>query len=96
MQAHLRDLTEVHQQGLIPQNLVSSLSQTIQSEHAYPISQAEGTEDKEDLENIASEGERIQERKKERVLSLLEDIETYIVQTYPDVLTILMAAYRRQ
>jgi len=92
MQAHLRDLTESHQQVLIPQNLVSSLSQTIQSEHAYPICQAEDTEDHEDNGDTSDTAEykRIEDRKKERVLSLLEDIESFIIRTYPDVLTILM------
>jgi hypothetical protein len=92
MQAHLTDLTGGHQQVLIPQNIVNSLNQTIQSEHAYPISQPEDIEEEEEQEVgiKAAVNEQFEERKKERILSLLEDIESYIVQTYPDVLTILM------
>ena len=92
MQAHLTDLTGGHQQVLIPQNIVNSLNQTIQSEHAYPISQPEYIEEEEDQEGDikAAVNEQFEERKKERILGLLEDIESYIVQTYPDVLTILM------
>jgi len=87
MQA-LTDLTDVHHQVLIPQSIVSSLNQTIQSEHAYPISQDCDQKGEQDDKEAALE--QYQERKKDRILSLLEDIESYIVLTYPDVLTILM------